>query len=102
MMLTRTRRTTSSRLRDMKFIDELELPRGMRGENAGKTWCEPSTDHHMNLAFASVMIEREKGTNIGEVIGRADDMNPPTNKVFGEVHLRSCRTSQHYDIDIEW
>lgn len=101
MMLARTGRTAGPRLRDVKFINNLELPCGMRSQYARETWSKPCSDHNMHLAFASMTIKSKKRTNISEVISRADDMNPPTNKLFSEMRLCPCRSSEHHDIDIE-
>ena len=100
-MLAGACRTTRSRFRDVEFVDELELPRRMGGEHTRETRSEPRSDHDVNLTFTSVMIKGQKRTNIGEVIGRADDVDPPPNELFGEMGLRPSRTGEHHHVDIE-
>lgn len=85
----------------MDFVDVFEFFCGMGRKNTRKTWGKPCTNHHMHVSFTSVLIERQKRTNIGEVIGGAHHMNALSNKLFGNMSLGSGRAGQHDDIDIK-
>lgn len=74
----------------------------MRGKHTCQSGSETRTNHNMNIAFASVLIKRQKRTNIGEVISCADDMDAPSNKLFSDRRLRARRTSKHDNVDVEW
>lgn len=74
----------------------------MRGKHTRQSRSETRTNHNMNVAFTSVLIKRQKRTNIGEVIGCADDMDAPSHKLFSDMRLRARRTSKHDNVDVEW
>ena len=101
MMLARACRATGSRFRDVDFVDVFEFFCSMRSEDTRKSWSETGADHYVHIALTRMLIERQKCPNIGEIVGCAHDMNAPPNKLFRDVCLRSCRASQHNDVDVE-
>ena len=74
---------------------------GMRSEDARKSWGEAGADHYVHIALTRMLIEGQKRPNIGEIVGCTHDMNTPPNKLFRNMCLRSCRTSQHNDVNVE-
>jgi hypothetical protein len=86
----------------VNLINNFELPCRVSGKDTGQAGSETGTDHHMNVALLRLMIESKKRTNISQIVGGADDMNPLPNKSFGKMCLRTSGTSQHDNIDIKW
>jgi hypothetical protein len=101
MVLTRARRTAGSRLCDVNFVDVFEFFCGMRSKYTSESWGKAGTNHHMDIAFACLLIKCQKRPYVGQLIACADDMNAATNKLFSNMCLGSSRTGQHDDIDIE-
>ena len=98
MMLTRARRTAGSRLRDVDLVDLFEFFCSMRSKHTREAGGKASTNHYMYVAFASLLIKRQKRPNIGQIIGCADHMNAATNKLFSNMCLGSSWTGQHDNI----
>jgi hypothetical protein len=101
MMLTRARGTAGARLRDVNLVDLFEFFCSMCSKHAGESGGKTGTNDDMHIAFACLLIKRQKRPNIGQIIGCADDMNTATNKLLSNVSLSSSWTGQHDDIDIE-
>lgn len=73
----------------------------MRSKHAGQAGCETRTNDDMHVALASVLIKPQQRTNISEVIGRADNVNALSNKLFSNMRLGPSRTSEHNNINIK-
>jgi len=101
MMLARTCRATGSRFRDVYFVNVFEFFCSMRSEHTRESGRKASANHHVHIAFTSMLIKRQKRPNIGEVVGGAHDMNAPPNKLFSNMRLRSCRPRQYNDVHVE-
>jgi hypothetical protein len=101
MMLTRARGTAGARLRDVNLVDLFEFFCSMRSKHTRESGGKASTNHYMYVAFACLLIKRQKRPNIGQIIGCADHMNAATNKLFSNMCLGSSWTGQHDDIDIK-
>jgi hypothetical protein len=57
----------------------------MRSKDTCKSWSKTGANDDVNVAFTRVLIKRQEGPNIGEVVGCAHDMNASPNKLFGNM-----------------
>lgn len=101
-MLPCARWTAGARFCDVDLIDLFEFFCRMRGKHTRQSRCETRTNHNMNVAFTSVLIKRQKRSNVGEVVGCTHHVDAPANKLLSDVGLRARRTSKHDNIDVEW